>query len=186
MKAAICWAEAEADTQFVIFLAITMGVVMLFTLPWSVTANDYDDDDVCIRVHAKIKTNLVPQNQQCDSPIGICTEGRITRGGLLNGTTYYVAGKAGPGAGMIDFDPNFVLSYAGELAITTKRGTLITEDLGVVDYIEGAFSEFDIFTGGTGIFEGATSTLFVFGETTADGSEGKNQGNICLAIAIDD
>jgi hypothetical protein len=104
----------------------------------------------------------------------------------LNGTTYYVAGKAGPGAGIIDFDPNFVLSYAGEVAINTKRGTLITEELGVVDYIEDAFSEFDIVTGGTGIFEGATGTLFIFGETTADGFEGKIQGNICLAIAIDD
>ena len=167
-------------------LAITMVTVMLFTIPWKISAGEYADDNACFRVRGKITTTLVPPDGPCDSPIGICTEGIITKGGILNGTTYYVTGRSAPGAGIDDFDPNTVLSYAGELTITTKHGTLSTNDLGVVDYIEGVFSEFDIITGGTGIFTGATGTLYIFGETTADGFKGKIKGNLCLAIAADE
>ena len=74
--------------------------------------------------------------------------------------------SVGPGAGLTSEVAG--LSYAGEMTITTRHGTLITEDLGVVDYAEGVFSEYDIVTGGTGIFEGATATLFIFGSATLE------------------
>ena len=168
-----------------ILLAIAMGIVMLFTLPGSIMADDYDDDDVCFRVRAKIKTSVVAEGEECGSPFGICTAGKIFRGGLLNGTTFYVVDSVGPGAG-VGLNPAEVLSYAGELTITTRRGTLTTQDLGVVDYAEGVFSEFDIVTGGTGIFEGATGTLFIFGSATPESFMGKIEGKICLADEIDD
>ena len=169
-----------------ILLVIAMGIVMLFTLPGSIIADDYDDDDVCFRVRAKIKTTVVPPGDECDSPFGLCTAGKIFRGGLLNGTTFYVVDSVGPGAG-VDLTPEeAILSYAGELTITTRHGTLITEDLGVVNYLEGVFSEFDIVTGGTGIFNGATGTLFIFGSATPESFKGKIEGKICLAAEIDD
>ncbi len=168
-----------------IFLAIAMGIVMLFTLPGSIIAEDYDDDDVCFRVRAKIKTAVVQEVEECGTEIGICTAGKIFRGGLLNGTTFYVVESVGPGAG-VGLDPAEVLSYAGELTITTRHGTLFTRDLGVVDYAEGVFSEYDIVTGGTGIFEGATGKLFIFGSATPESFRGKIEGEICLAAEIDD
>ena len=165
-------------------LAIALGFVMLFTLPGSIIADDYDDDDVCFRVRANIKTTVVPKGEGCDTEIGLCTAGKIFRGGILNGKTFYVVDSIGSGAGVTDSEA--ILSYAGKLTITTRRGTLTTEDLGVVDYAEGVFSEYDIVTEGTGIFDGATGTLFIFGSATPESFKGKIEGEICLAAEIDD
>jgi len=137
-------------------------------------------DELCIPVRAKINALFV--DTDCDSPVGLCTAGRIKGGGILNGTTRFTALGIAPAAGMPGIEPDSTLSYNGVLEISTRHGDLTISDVGVFDQNVGVFSEIDRITAGTGRFDKANGTLFIYGNAFADGSgfEGKVRGQICF------
>lgn len=89
------------------------------------------------------------------------TEGTITNGGILNGTTRATFTSAFTPTP----DPN-AFSFTTTLTITTNKGTLTTSDVGVFDTARGVFADIARVSGGTGDFAGATGTLFITGTTT--------------------
>jgi hypothetical protein len=52
------------------------------------------------------------------------------------------------------------------LTITTDRGTLINNDVTIFDPVLRVFSTISKISSGTGIFKGATGTLFISGSST--------------------
>jgi hypothetical protein len=130
----------------------------------------------CIPVTGDIAVDFT--NQNCSSPVGLCTKGAITHSGLLDGsTTFSTAAIAGTVLGI-----NASLSYTGTITLTTKSGTLSIVDFGQLDTTPGvaSFSEFSRSLAGTGSFTGVAGRLFIFGNTTATGFTGVVQGTICL------
>src|SRR5437899_962015 len=74
----------------------------------------------CHKVHGLITFNY---SASCpNSPVGVCTTGTFTKGGILNGTTAFNAEGAGPTS-----QPG-VLAYTGTLVITTAHGILTLHD----------------------------------------------------------
>lgn len=126
----------------------------------------------------------------CESQVGLCTAGDLLRrsGGQVVGSTDYVAD--GIGGGVIGEDsivfppvePPTTWSYAGILTLITDLGDLISTDVGVFDTAGGGFTELNRVQGGTGIFEGATGTFFINGESFPDGSgfDADITGEICV------
>lgn len=139
------------------------------------------DASLCIPIHAEIRSTFFAAG--CDSPVGLCTAGEITKGGILDGTTQFTALSVAPSAGMPGAEPETTLAYSGLLTITTKQGTVVIRDVGVFDAARGVFGEVDRIVEGTGRFLGATGTLYVFGPTTADGTGfvGSIRGEVCLS-----
>lgn len=105
--------------------------------------------------------------------------GRITNGGILNGTTelLYTSGV------LPTPDPN-TFSYTVDFTITTHYGQLKTGNVGIFDGGNGVFSEIGRIspTASTGWFEGATGVLFTNGKTTDGGAtfQSKITGEICF------
>lgn len=161
---------------------ITIAAVFLFMGAFSAICMAESDNNVCIPIHAQIKAHFVAD--MCGSPVGLCTAGNITQGGLLNGQTSYTAFTATPQAGLDGSeDPLTALAYTGELHVTTSHGDIIFRDVGVLDQTFGVFSEVDRATEGTGIFADATGTLFIYGDIIDEGTgfSGAISGEICLA-----
>jgi len=134
---------------------------------------------LCIPVHATIEALFVATG--CTSPVGLCTAGQIT-GGVLNGQTSFTALGIATAAGMTGIEPDTTLSYHGVLEISTRHGTLTISDIGVFDQAFGVYSEVGRITAGTGRFENATGTLFIYGNAFPDGSgfNGAIRGKVCL------
>lgn len=137
--------------------------------------------ELCIPVHATINALFVTDG--CSSPVGLCTAGQISGGGMLNGNTRFTALGIAPAAGITGIEPDTTLSYHGVLELTTQHGTLIISDIGVFDQVVGVYSEVDRITEGSGRFENARGTLFIYGNAFTDGSgfDGEVRGRICLA-----
>ena len=140
-----------------------------------------EDGGMCVPVHAKIQSTFFAE--RCNSPVGLCTTGEITEGGLLNGSTSFVALSMSPAAGMPGVEPDTTLSYSGVLKLTTRLGTLTIRDVGVFDTARGVFSELERIIEGTDRFFGASGTLFIYGTAFADGTgfSGSIRGEVCLA-----
>ena len=140
-------------------------------------------DETCIPVQAKIKAlfNIAG----CTSPVGLCTTGQITGGGILNGETRFTALSIAPAAGMTGIEPDSTLSYHGVLEIITRDGVLYIRDVGVFDQDVRVYSEVDRITAGIGRFENASGTLFIYGNAFEDGSgfDGEVRGQVCLMPA---
>ncbi len=137
-------------------------------------------DETCIPVQAKINAQFNVAG--CTSPVGLCTTGQITEGGILNGETRFTALSIATAAGMHGIEPDSTLSYHGVLEIITKDGALYMRDVGVFDQSVRVFSEVDRITAGIGRFETARGTLFIYGNAFEDGSgfDGEVRGQICL------
>ena len=135
---------------------------------------------LCLPVHTRIEASFVAEG--CSSPVGLCTAGTITEGGLLNGGTRFTALAAAPAAGMYGVEADSTLSYNGELIVTTRHGVLEISDVGVFDQAAGKFTELDRVIAGTGMFENASGVLFISGDSYADGSgfDGRISGELCL------
>ncbi|MFZ0710683.1 MAG: hypothetical protein WAM53_11635 [Terrimicrobiaceae bacterium] len=93
------------------------------------------------------------------------TTGFIVGAGILNGTTKatFTDIPKPSGGGLLDVDPRTV-SYVATLVITTKRGCVTTQDVGIFDTLNGKFSSVSRVIGGTGRFKGATGFLFFHGD----------------------
>jgi hypothetical protein len=135
----------------------------------------------CHWVHGRIQSTFTVSN--CTSPIALCTEGAITGAGPLDSATTFLALDAAPSAGMPGVEPAANLSYSGVLTITTRRGTLVTHDLGVLDAATASFTEMERPASGTGIFANASSVFFISGAIVNNGTgfDGELYGELCTA-----
>ena len=136
-------------------------------------------NDGCRHVHGKINSVFTTQN--CTSPVGLCTVGTITEAGELDGSTTFVALAVAPSAGLSN-EPAANLSYSGQLTIVTDHGTLVVNDLGVLDAAHLAFTEMERPASGTGKFENPGSTAFFISGSIVDngqGFQGNLSGSLC-------
>jgi hypothetical protein len=142
------------------------------------TTSTYAEED-CHWVHGRIQSTFTSTN--CASPVGQCTEGMITGAGPLDSATTFLALDAAPSAGMPGVEPAANLSYSGVLTITTRRGILVTHDLGVLDAANASFTEMERPASGTGIFANASSVFFISGAIVNNGTgfDGELYGELC-------
>ena len=126
--------------------------------------------------------------ENCPSPVGLCTSGTIKGAGMLDGALMFFAFDAAPSAGMPATEPSANLSFSGNVTITAKRGTLITHDLGVLDAVNGFFTEVERPASGTGIFTNPSNDWFISGAVTDNGNgfTGEFSGMLCTDGDIDD
>jgi hypothetical protein len=138
-------------------------------------------EEGCHRVHGRIQSTFTSTN--CTSPIGLCTEGMITGAGPLDSATTFLALDAAPSAGMPALEPSANLSYSGVLTISTRRGTLVTHDLGVLDAATASFTEIERPASGTGIFANVSSVFFISGAIVNNGTgfDGELYGELCTS-----
>jgi hypothetical protein len=85
--------------------------------------------------------------------------------------------------GLPSLAPNSMLSFVAVHTIQTRRGTLTLLGTGVFDTARGEYAEADPVTSGTGMFAGATGTLWLTGTTPDAGASfsGPVTGQVCLA-----
>lgn len=133
----------------------------------------------CHRVHGTTSSLLTTEN--CTSPVALCTTGTITGGGKLDGAFFFLALDAAPSAGMPAVEPAANLSFSGQLTITAKEGTLVARDLGVLDAVNGFFTEVDRPVSGTGPFANPSHDFFISGtlNSAGDGFDGTLSGTLC-------
>lgn len=103
------------------------------------------------------------------------TVATITNSGLLKGTTaahFDITGGAVP-----------VLTFAGSITFTTKKGLLTLSLTGTFDVSTGAFVGVGVPSSGTGRFAGATGSVTLSGvENLATGAFAETlSGTLCLA-----
>jgi len=127
-------------------------------------------DNRCRPVRGTINSLFTTQN--CTSPIGLCTTGTITGSDLLDGNTSFVALGAAPSAGMSALEPAANLSYSGQVTIAARRGTLVTNDLGVLDAAHLSFTEMERPSSGTGIFANPGNSVFFISGSIVDNGQG--------------
>lgn len=138
-------------------------------------------DEHCHSAHGTINSLFTTQN--CTSPVGLCTVGAITEAGELNGSTTFVALAVAPSAGLSN-EPSANLSYSGQLTIVTDHGTLVTNDLGVLDATHTAFTEMERPASGTGRFENPGNSVFFISGAIVDagqGFRGRLSGAVCAS-----
>jgi len=124
--------------------------------------------------------NVNGTSSEVGNPTG--TVGRITNGGILNGTTqlFYTSGI------LPTPDPT-AFSYTTVVTITTNKGQLKTSNVGVFETETGLFRFSEIGridpNTSTGRFAGATGVLFTNGKTIDGGGTFQSLiiGEICLA-----
>lgn len=138
----------------------------------------------CRPVHGMIHSVLSPP-QNCTSPVGLCTTGTIVDAGLLDGTTTFIAKLVAPSAGLPGIEPPENLSYSGQLTIMTSSGTLVTRDLGVVDFPHLAFTEIERPASGTGVFANPGNSVFFISGSVVDNQQGF-QGDLTGTICVGD
>jgi len=122
--------------------------------------------------------------QNCTSPFGLCTVGTITDAGLLDGSTTFTALDVAPSAGLPTVEPPANLSYSGQLTIVASHGTLVTNDLGVVDATHLAFTEIERPASGTGVFANPGNSVFFISGSIVDngqGFQGDLSGTVCAS-----
>jgi hypothetical protein len=138
-------------------------------------------DNRCRRVRGTINSLFFTEN--CTSPIGLCTAGTITGAGPLDGSTIFIAMGAAPSAGLPGIEASANLSYSGQLTIVARRGTLVTNDLGVLDAAHLAFTEMERPSSGTGVFSNPGNNAFFISGSIVDngqGFQGELSGIACL------
>ncbi len=136
----------------------------------------------CRPVHGTIHSVFTTQN--CTSPVGLCTAGTITDAGLLDGSTTFTALAVAPSAGLPTVEPSVNLSYSGQLTIVASHGTLVTNDLGVLDANHLAFTEIERPASGTGVFSSPGNSVFFISGSIVDngqGFQGDLTGTVCAS-----
>jgi hypothetical protein len=107
------------------------------------------------------------------------TTGTIRHGGILNGTTADVFASTPVAIG-----GGGALALTDTLTITAGHGTLIGSDVTLFNPTQRVFTTISTISGGTGIFKGASGTLFISG-TSTDGVhyEDKITGQITIFLS---
>jgi hypothetical protein len=154
-------------------------VSLLGAVAVSSLGNDAHARERCRRVHGATNSLFVTEN--CTSPVGLCTSGKITGGGSLDGAYVFLAFDAAPSAGLPSVEPAANLSYSGNVTITARRGEMVAHDLGVLDAVNGYFTEVERPVSGTGIFANPANDFFISGAVNAAGNgfSGELSGTLC-------
>ena len=161
------------------------GLLLLIALFGSVAAvaltkRSSSTTPSCNPVQGTIHSVFTSDN--CASPVGLCTAGTITGAGPLDSSTTFFAKSVANSAGLAGVEPFANLSYSGQLTIVARQGTLITDDLGVLDAGHLAFTEMERFASGTGVFMNSGSSLFFISGSIVDngkGFQGTLSGTVC-------
>ena len=162
--------------KFLLLVTLALGLfAVVLPMKQSGPAFKVSADNRCLPVRGTI--NSVYTTQNCTSPIGLCTTGTITGGDQLDGNTSFVALDAAPSAGMSGVEPAANLSYSGQLTIVAHEGTLVTNDLGVLDATHLAFTEMERPSSGTGVFANPETNTFFISGSIVDNGQGF-QGNL--------
>jgi hypothetical protein len=159
---------------------MVFGVAVLGGLSMvGATASRAEAHQPCRKVHGHITTQITAEN--CNSPVLLCTVGRISGGGMLNGATAFTTFGLAPGAGLSPIVPDSTLSYTGSLTLTTRRGQLSMTDVGILEQSTLRFTELDNVVSGSGEFAGATGRWFISGFVTGGGTgfDGEIEGDLC-------
>jgi len=127
--------------------------------------------DECRNIHTRIRTSVSACDVDFSSPVGMCTIGKVASGRLA-GTTRFRALTVTP-------QSEFVFLYTGDLEITTRSGTVLLRDFGVVDFMMQKFSELQKVRSGTGAFRRATGMLASQGSAIGGTFDGSLKGKIC-------
>jgi len=167
--------------RFLLLIILALGLfAVVLPMKQSGATFKVSADNRCRPVRGTINSLFTTQN--CTSPIGLCTTGAITGAGLLDGNTSFVALDAAPSAGMSAVEPAANLSYSGQLTIVARQGTLVTNDLGVLDAGHLAFTEMERPSSGTGVFANPGNTAFFISGSIVDngqGFQGELSGTLC-------
>ena len=122
-----------------------------------------------------------------ESPVGLCSDGIISRG-ILKSTKLAVYTSAALSAGLWT-EPPSVLSYSADAVFTTRHGELYLNQLGVADTDRKVFTEINRIVGGTRRFANATGDLFISGTNSSSelvtNFTSKVTGTLCF-VGIDD
>lgn len=163
-----------------------VAAACLLLVASSASATD-TSSQVCIPVYAELSASFY--SLDCTSAVGLCTSGTVTTltGHPIGHMEYTAGGLGGAPVGEASIvtpaiEPATTWSYAGQLVISTAIGQVTTSDVGVLDTVSGAFTEFNRIESGTGYFSDATGTLFISGFAFPDGSgfAGDIRGTICI------
>ncbi len=158
--------------SFLIAAALITGAATTAT-----TAAADDRHPRCQRIDADLVEDLATEG--CRPGLADCYLGEIEGRGL-HATTHFRSDSAASGPST---SPGWV-SYSGPFEYTARRGTLITRETGVVNTTtgtphSGAVSAVQVVTAGTGIYQGATGTLFVSGFNVGGHVVTKVTGTLC-------
>ena len=123
----------------------------------------------CTQLATTVSTRFI--TDPCDSPVGVCTIGRIA-GGLLEGDTAFTATAV--------VVTGVVQHFEGIFVVTTDQGSITFFTFGSVNAVTGRFQESFKAESGTGAFAGAKGTLVSQGLVLATGFEGGLKGVICV------
>ncbi|MGB6676073.1 MAG: hypothetical protein WBE44_05240 [Terriglobales bacterium] len=155
------------------FLQVILGLgLFAIVLPVNQSGGPFKvlAHDRCRSVRGTINSVFTTQN--CNSPVGLCTTGTISGARLLDGNTSFVAMGVAPSAGMPGIEPTANLSYSGQLTIVARQGTLVINDLGVLDAAHLAFTEMERPSSGTGVFANPGNNAFFISGAIVDNGQG--------------
>ncbi len=129
------------------------------------------------------KVNVAYTTDNCTSPIGLCTKGKIYGDPILYGTTGYVVEKV---AGSAE-DPTMAASlvYSGTMKITTQYGVITVTDLGTLDKTTGLNSSQSRAVSGQYKNSKVSGVFFTAGaaEATGAGINSSAFGQLCFEKA---
>jgi hypothetical protein len=153
---------------------------IVFAVGGASATEEVKADGRCRAVHGRAHTAFTTTN--CTSPVGLCTEGKVFGAGPLDGATTFMAFGVAASAGMPALEPAANLSYSAQFNLTTRHGTLITKNLGVLDPSHFAFTEMGRVDSGTGRFENPSGVLFFSGSIVDGGNafDAEITGQLCV------
>ena len=130
----------------------------------------------CRPIRGYVKVEFTTEN--CTSPVGLCTKGRLWGDPLFSGHTSYVTEKA---AGSSE-DPTAQksLTYSGTMKIATRLGMVKVTDLGLFDKQAGYISSQSRTLTGSGKLQGLTGVLFTIGSANSTGFISEVRGRACF------
>lgn len=134
-------------------------------------------DQTCKPVEGHFEAGIVPP-PACQSPVGICTEGRVWGG--IQGNYHFVMTQSVPSA-LFGGVPS-IFFFTGKSTIALKSGDqLLGTDTGSIDFALGGFASLITFSGGTGSMTNATGQIRLRGEldATAGTTAGDYLGSVC-------
>ncbi|MPZ19135.1 MAG: hypothetical protein GEV06_14650 [Luteitalea sp.] len=154
-----------------------MTLLIVGTMAGSATAQEAAHRSRCKAIHAAMAEDLTTA---CKPDDDSCFIGEVAGNHGLRGTTYFRADGSGTSP---DTSPDFV-PYSGQFEYSTKRGTLIMRETGIVNQTQGnldsgAVTAFQKIVDATGDWAGTTGYFFVNGFSREGHVQTRVSGEIC-------
>ncbi len=117
-------------------------------------------------------------SENCTSPVGLCTKGKLWGDPLFQGETSYVVEKV---AGSSE-DPTTKnsLTYSGTMKINTRLGEVTVTDLGLMDNNNKLISSQSRTLSGIGKMKGLSGAFFTIGKANEKGFASEVHGIACF------